>query len=136
MDKKHYMVGTKVIDTVDTAREEKLGPKTGNRIVVARLYYPATVKDEQRVEIPKKTVGEMYANAKMLPEKFPLIVYNHGYGGYVESNNNLCCQLAAQGFFVVSVGHAYEAGKLTLSDGTHILADKSIKKRMIQPRFE
>jgi len=78
----------------------------------------------------------MYADAKMLPDKFPLIVYNHGYGSYVEANNNLCCHLAAQGFFVAAVGHAYEAEKLVLSDGTQIPADKSIRKKMIQPYFK
>lgn len=131
-----YKVGTKIIDTIDMSREEKLGPKTGNRIVTARLYYPAVVKNENRVELPKKAVGEMYAEAEMISsEKFPLIVYNHGYGSYVEANNSLCCQLAAQGFFVASVGHAYEAKELTLANGTHILLDKSIKKLQIQPRF-
>lgn len=136
MTNKSYIVGTKVIDTIDTTREEKLGPKTGKRVVMARLYYPAVQKNGKKVEIPKKTVGEMYTDAEMIQEKFPLIVYNHGYGSGVESNNNLCCQLAAQGFFVAAVGHAYEAEKLTLSDGTVILTDKSIQKKMMQPRLK
>ena len=134
---KQYKVGTIVIEIIDTERKEVLGPATGNRVVTARLYYPAMVKKEQQVVvIPKKTVGEMYADAEPVQEKFPLIVYNHGYGSYVEANNNLCCQLAAKGYVVAAVGHAYEAEKLTLSDGTEILADKSIRKRQIQPRFK
>lgn len=131
-----YTVGTKIIDVIDKSRDEKLGPKTGNRVVVARLYYPAVVANDSKVEIPGKAVGEMYANAEMIRNvRFPLIIYNHGYGAYMESNNSLCCQLAENGYIVASVGHAYEAEKLILSDGTQILLDKSIRKRMLQPRF-
>ena len=132
----NYKVGTTVIDTIDEKRQEVLGPATGNRVVMARLYYPAIVKEEQQVVIPKKTVGEMYADAQPVQTKFPLIIYNHGYGSYVEANNNLCCQLAARGYVVAAVGHAYEAEKLTLSDGTEILLDKSIRKKQIQPQIK
>ena len=133
--KNQYKVGTKVIDTIDVGRKEVLGATVGDRVVVARLYYPAVVKNEEKVVIKNKTVGEMYENAEPIQEKFPLIIYNHGYGSYVEANNNLCCQLAERGYFVVSVGHAYEASKLTLSNGTEILLDKSIRKKQIQPIF-
>ena len=136
MMKNQYKVGTKVIDTIDVGRKEVLGATAGDRVVVARLYYPAVVKNEEKVVIKNKTVGEMYENADPIQEKFPLIIYNHGYGSYVEANNNLCCQLAERGYFVVSVGHAYEASKLTLSNGTEILLDKSIRKKQIQPFFK
>ena len=136
MMKNQYKVGTKVIDTIDVGRKEVLGATVGDRVVVARLYYPAVVKNEEKVVIKNKTVGEMYENADPIQEKFPLIIYNHGYGSYVEANNNLCCQLAERGYFVVSVGHAYEAAKLTLSNGTEILLDKSIRKKQIQPFFK
>ena len=136
IQEKQYKVGTIVLETVDSERKEVLGPATGNRVITARLYYPANVKNEKQVVIPKKTVGEMYADAEPVQEKFPLIVYNHGYGSYVEANNKLCCQLAAQGYVVAAVGHAYEAEKLILSDGTEILADKSIRKKQIQPQIK
>ena len=131
-----YKVGTKVIDTIDETREEVLGPAMGNRVVTARLYYPAVIKNEKQVVIPKKTAGEMYADAEPVREKFPLVLYNHGYGSYVEANNNLCCQLAANGYIVAAVGHAYEAEKLVLPDGTEILVDKSIRKKQIQPQIK
>lgn len=136
MQENSYQVGTTVMETIDAKRAEVLGPATGNRIVTARLYYPAMVKEEKQVIIPKKTVGEMFANAEPVQGKFPLIIYNHGYGFYVEANNNLCCQLAAQGYIVAAVGHAYEAEKLTLSDGTVIPADKNIRRRQIEPRLK
>lgn len=136
IQEKQYKVGTTVIETVDVERKELLGPAAGNRVVTARLYYPAIVKNEKQVVIPKKTVGEMYADAETVPEKFPLIIYNHGYGSYVEANNNLCCQLAASGYLVAAIGHAYEAEKLVLADDTEILIDKSIRKKQIQPQIK
>ena len=131
-----YRVGTTRFDVTDETREEKLGPKTGKRMVTVRLYYPAIVKDEEKVEIPKKTVGEMYKDAQMVTgEKFPLIVYSHGYGAYLESNNHLCCKLAEQGYVVAAVGHLYESDKLTLADGTEIPTDKEATGKVVQPRF-
>ena len=43
-----YKVGTIVIETTEEERKELLGPATGNRVVTARLYYPATVKNEKQ----------------------------------------------------------------------------------------
>lgn len=132
-----YQVGTKRFDVTDQSREEKLGPKTGKRMVTVRLYYPAVVAGEPLVEIPKKTVGEMYKDAQMVTgDKFPLIVYSHGYGAYLESNNHLCCKLAEQGYVVAAVGHLYESDKQTLADGTEIPTDKEAMGKVVQPRFK
>lgn len=134
---KTYQVGTKRFDITDETREEKLGPKTGNRMVAVRLYYPATVVDEEKVVLPKKAVGEMYKDAQIVTsEKFPLIIYNHGYGAYLESNNHLCCELVKRGYVVAAVGHLYEASKITLCDGTEICADKEASGKVVQPRFK
>ena len=91
--------------------------KTGNRVVAARLYYSAKDDNELPVNV-KNAAGEMYQNPEFMNNgKHSLIVYNHGYGSYMEANNKLCCELAANGYIVVSVGHAYEASSLLLEDG-------------------
>lgn len=137
MNSKIYKVGTKRFDITDESREEKLGPKMGKRMVAVRLHYPAVVVDEEKEEIPKKTVGEMYRDAQMITgEKFPLIVYSHGYGAYMESNNHLCCELAARGYVVAVVGHLYESDKLTLCDGTVVEVDKEASGKVVFPRFK
>lgn len=137
MNSNMYKVGTTRFDIVDESREETLGPKTGKRKVAVRLYYPAIVTDEEKVEIPKKTVGDMYKNAQMVTgEKFPLIMYSHGYGAYMESNNHLCCKLAEQGYVVAAVGHLYECDKLTLCDGTVVEVDKEASGKVVFPRFK
>lgn len=123
------MIGTKIILGVYASREEKLGPKTGNRVVAARLYYSAKDDNELPVNV-KNAAGEMYQNPEFMNNgKHSLIVYNHGYGSYMEANNKLCCELAANGYIVVSVGHAYEASSLLLEDGavTRIILKKPNK---------
>lgn len=131
-----YQVGTTRFDVIDESREEKLGPKTGKRMMTVRLYYPAVVTTEEKVEIPKKTMGDMYKDAPIVTgEKFPLIVYSHGYGAYLESNNHLCCKLAENGYVVAAIGHLYESDKQTLADGTEIPTDKEAMGKVVQPRF-
>lgn len=137
MSTKTYQVGTKRFDIVDESREETLGPKTGKRKVAVRLYYPAIVTDEEKVEIPKKTVGDMYKDAQMVTgQQFPLIMYSHGYGAYMESNNHLCCKMAEQGYVVAVVGHLYESDKIILCDGTEVCADKEAAAKVVFPRLK
>lgn len=59
------MIGTKIISGVDASREEKLGPKTGNRVVAARLYYSAKDDNELLVNV-KNVAGEMYQNPEFM----------------------------------------------------------------------
>lgn len=134
-EKEKIVVGTEIISSVDEKRDEKLGNKDGKRIISARVYYPATFDGELLAKV-KRAAGEMYYRPEILNNgKMPLVVYNHGYGSYMEANNKLCCELAKNGYFVVSVGHAYESSPLELSDGSVIKIDKSIMKRQISPRI-
>lgn len=133
----NLIIGTKIISGVDESRKEKLGFQTGYRKVSARIYYPAKYNGEKKVEFLKKSAGEMYDNAEIYTDKkLPLIVYSHGYGSYIESNNKLCCELAANGFFVVSVGHSYEADSIVMEDGEVIKLDKTIRKKQINPMLK
>lgn len=126
------IVGTTIITGIDESRDEKLGTKTGKRMVSARLYYPSGYNGEPEVVI-KNAAGRMYRNTDILSGKKPLVIYNHGYGSYMEANNKLCCELAEAGYFVVSVGHAYESAYMELADGSGIELDKSVKSKQIDP---
>lgn len=133
MSETKYLVGTKVISTVDNTRAEELGPMTGSRVVSARLYYPAKQGTGSLTTVPD-AIGTMYKDAEPVgDEQFPIIVYNHGYGLPVESNNYLCCELAAEGYLVIAVGHAYEASEITMENGTVIKQDKNVPKKMMKP---
>lgn len=150
-----YAVGTECFTVVDDTRTEVLGPGVGSRKIAVRVYYPTdkeAVKDMERADIfterklkalekayhinSKKIAPEMlkanyYEGATHVEnQKFPLIIYNHGYNAYVECNTFLCCELASNGYIVASVGHAYEAIANEYEDGTYDLYDKKINKMM------
>ncbi len=144
-----YAVGTERFTVTDESREEVLGPKCGPRKLEVRLYYPVSKEmtegktrmelSQERVkalkkaymvkEIPEGLVRpECYVDVPQVEGKFPLVIYNHGYGsGCVEANVLLCCELASNGYIVVSVGHAYEAVICEFEEGTVALYDKDIK---------
>lgn len=146
-----YAVGTERFTVTDDTREEVLGPKCGPRRLEVRLFYPTckdavdgkermklsedrikTIQKSYRVkELPESLVcPECYTEVPQVEGKFPLVIYNHGYGsGYAEGNTLLCCELASNGFVVAAIGHAYEAAICEFDDGTVALYDKGIKLR-------
>lgn len=152
-----YGVGTTCFSVVDENRQEILGKEREKRKVAVRMYYPvdkektqglkkgkifseAKIKALQKNFFIKRMIGkisneaEYYDNIEISTrEKFPLIMYSHGYGSYMESNTFLCCELASQGYIVASVGHSYEAIELEHEEGHSILYDKSLNKKMTQP---
>lgn len=145
-----YAVGTERFAVTDITREEVLGPKCGPRRLEVRLYYPVCKEvtvGKERMELSEERVQALQKayHVKQLPEglvrpecfteipqvdgKFPLVIYNHGYGnGYAEGNTMLCCELASNGYIVASIGHAYEAAICEFDDGSAVLYDKEINK--------
>ena len=149
-----YAVGTETFTVTDTARKELLGsdPEKPRKISV-RMYYPTLKQDVEGMqralvfsERKKAAVQKTYAVGRIddellkadyyegarrpTGEKFPLIMYNHGYNGYVEANTFLCIELASHGYIVASVGHAYEAAENDYEDGSFDLFDRNIRKIM------
>lgn len=148
-----YAVGTECFSITDDSRTEVLGPGEGPRKIAVRLYYPTdkanvtglekadvfTVRKlkalskayHMKIKDPSTLKADYYENVPYVEDrKFPLIIYNHGYNGYVECNTFLCCQLASNGYIVASVGHAYEAVANEYDDGSFDVYDKHINKIM------
>lgn len=154
-----YAVGTFTF-TVKNDREEVLRPGT-KRSLSARVYYPALpesvkgltkslymsrnmfkgLKDMFRIpmDYDKKTAegeneSECYENAPRIEGKtFPLIVFNHGYQSFRESNSLLCIDLASRGYVVISIGHPLEGLCTEYDDGTCVFGDKKIFKEAQKP---
>lgn len=133
-----YSVGTETFTITDNSRREIFGNASGNRKIPVRVYYPAkpesstmqpaAVFSERKLAAVKKTyhiksmpeemlTAKFYLNAPHADGMFPVILFSHGYNGYVEGNNMLCCCLASEGYFVASVGHAFEACENDYDDG-------------------
>lgn len=148
-----YAVGTETFSIVDHERTERLGPGEGPRKIYVRMYYPTskdsvegkekapifterTLQELQKTFHFKMPEGELpkadyYEGAEHVDgQKFPLVIYNHGYGAYAEANTFLCCELASNGYIVATVGHAYEAVANEYEDGSFDLMDKNINKFM------
>lgn len=150
-----YAVGTECFTVVDDTRTEVLGPGEGPRRIAVRVYYPtyksnvnglekAAIFTERKLKglekafhvsskkiDPELLKGDYYEGvAHVENQKFPLIIYNHGYNAYVEANTFLCCEMASNGYIVASVGHAYEGVANEYEDGTYDMYDKKINKMM------
>ena len=151
-----YAVGTEMFSIIDENRREVLGNAEGNRKITVRMYYPVSKSDvsgkpkakifsDRKAEALSKAYhikdfskfpneADYYENAEAVKgEKFPLIIYNHGYNSYVECNTFLCCELASNGYVVASVGHAYEAIENDYQDGSFDYYDKSLNKKVTTP---
>ena len=148
-----YVVGTTCFSVVDESRKEILGEGNVNRKIAIRMYYPAEKEDikgkekagifsEKKGKAVRRAfhvrkvdaamnVADYYENVPVSPnEKFPLILFSHGYNSYVEANTFLCCDLASHGYIVASIGHAFEAVENDYDDGSSDLYDKRINKLM------
>lgn len=140
------MIGTNNITLSDPLRKEVLGKKDGYRKVTVRFYYPCKEDPDMRktdglTDVSRKWMGRkknfalydsriaLYEDAVIKDGRFPLILFNHGYGGFTEQNNDLCRYLAEQNYIVASVGHSYEAGETVYEDGTSTFFDRYLRNR-------
>ena len=67
-----------------------------------------------------KAIAHSVAGAKPLHtrERFPILIFNHGYECYPAQNTALSERLASHGYIVVSIGHPHDAVDLRLANGT------------------
>lgn len=102
---------------------------TGEHKVATSLY---SWTDESRIET-YNDLGE-YREVTVevwYPEedgKYPLILFDHGGTGVIESNTSTCKELASNGYIVVSIGHPYNSmyirntsGKITIADQQYLM---------------
>lgn len=156
-----YAVGTFTY-TVRDDRPEALNP-SAMRSVASRVYYPVPKDrvegcvrarslsrhaaegirrifrlrlDYDRMEASGENRSECYENAPR-PDgvKFPLVVFNHALASYREGNSFLCIDLASHGYVVISVAHALDALCTEFDDGSFVAFDRSIPKKLYQPRI-
>lgn len=57
-------------------------------------------------------------NAPTIPNKtFPILIYNHGYGGFTQVYQTIFEDLVSHGYIVVSIGHENESALLIKENG-------------------
>ena len=148
--------------TVKNDREETMYNAIGSqRSVPVKVFYPAmkeAVKElpkarymsratidairknlfvplkYEKVESDGTNRSECYENAPFIEgERFPLILFNHGLGSFIEAHTFLYIELASHGYIVASLGHPYEGMITELDDGTVYKMAKGIRSKAYSP---
>lgn len=109
------------------------------RIIPVQAWYPAKPGDEPRepylddvvrsaladfTRVPKFLLPQnpSYSrlNAPAVPGRFPVVVFNHGFGSFQKQSTSLMEELASHGSVVLSVGHPSESLVVQFADGTSL----------------
>ncbi len=129
------------------------GAVTGNlpvepRSVKVRFWYPAQfaasaprARYTHDVAIPGKPVfrwatqGAAVAGATALTgQRFPLVLFSHGYAGWSEHSSNLAEALAAKGYVVAAIDHGdlpFDSTPSFLVSFGNVLLDRALDQREV-----
>ena len=138
-----YIIGTDLFMWEDTYRDEWFTKdKIDTRKIVVQIWYPASEKSDSlypymdnhnlriesianRIEKSKSFIkpigdvkGNSYYKAKPINQKFPLIIFSHGLGGYKTQNSINIETLVSKGYIVVAPDHTYDATITIFPDGS------------------
>ncbi|AEY66833.1 isoform II [Clostridium sp. BNL1100] len=140
-----YLVGTVTYDWIDENRlEEATKDPDDKRELMVQVWYPAEnsdnmkrapyIKDFSEISkgieksngIPsvlfshlKYVESNSYSNAKLSgkQQKYPLLIFSHGFGLFRNANTFQVEELASQGYIVVGIDHTYDAMATVFSNG-------------------
>lgn len=150
-----FSVGYKSFEFTDEKRDDPYNPGHKRRLKVT-VWYPSqdhlklesygseerismerTLKDEKIAPSDLKTFMEQFdrlkvyksANANAAKGKFPVILFEHGYGATSGSYQSLIQELVSHGYIVVATHHPYIADDVLFKNGTEALQDvEKVKK--------
>jgi hypothetical protein len=158
-----YAVGTFTYTVYNDCEETMYNAVGTMRSIPVKVFYPAareSVKDlpkarymskatidairknlfvplkYEKVESDGTNRMECYENAPFIEgERFPLILFNHGLGSFIEAHTFLYIELASHGYIVASLGHPYEGMITELDDGTVYKLAKGMTSKAYSPLF-
>jgi len=126
-----YPVGTRTLYLTDPNRVEMHeGARSGNREVVAQLWYPAaTAKWRKAMYRKRKETSRRSSyqavlkthslqDAPMAAGRFPVLLYNCAWWGFRNRSTCMTQDLASHGFVVVGLSHPYNSSMVELADGS------------------
>ncbi|MFH1314249.1 MAG: hypothetical protein ABIJ00_13620 [Candidatus Eisenbacteria bacterium] len=120
----HREITVRVWYPGDAAKEASTAPYYENaEVIVGRFGYPSTLlglTTHSNIEIP----------VSRDEDKYPVILFNHGWGEHAAQNTVLMEELASHGYIVFSLAHHYEAKFWAYPDGKLGLLDPG------SPRFQ
>ncbi|HCR71329.1 MAG TPA: hypothetical protein DIW23_07800 [Anaerolineae bacterium] len=140
-----YQVGTKIFELNDTSRKELFSGEDESRKFMIQVWYPADAKDSdekapwmENAEIFAPTIATYinmpsyflnhlglveipaYKDSALATseEKFPVILFSHGWNGFNAQNAGQALELASRGYVVIGIQHTYGAVVTVFPDGT------------------
>lgn len=139
-----HAIGVTSYEWMDTERTDE-HPKTpsGHRRIVVKMWYPAAPSNAPAEPYLNKLHAEGLARALKLPgyalshlslvpthahrdiglpagnEKFPVVLFSHGYPMPATSGSFAAEELASHGYVVVSINHTYDTAFVVFQDGTN-----------------
>ncbi|HVY90523.1 MAG TPA: dienelactone hydrolase family protein [Hyphomonadaceae bacterium] len=163
----HYLVGTHIYRWIDTSRPEQATDDTSDkRNVVVQAWYPAAANASGPHSIYMDGLKALPDNVEGLPSfllrsfggidthgitdapisddlrKWPVIVFQNGYGASRAFYTGLITQLASRGYVVLAVDNPYEAVVTQLADGSvvytveHFLENDPDRTRFMKGRLD
>jgi dienelactone hydrolase len=134
-----YPVGTRTLYLTDPNRlEMHEGARSGNREVVAQLWYPAATAKGQKAMYRRRketTLRSSYQavlkthslqDAPMAAGRFPVIVHNSAWWGFRSRGTFMTQDLASHGFVVIAISHPYNSSMVEMADGSVADPDYSL----------
>jgi predicted dienelactone hydrolase len=135
-----YLVGTTTLYLKDSSRIEDAAPGGQQaRELVVQIWYPAQVSDKKFARYRElKTTRAVSSYQSVLATNsrldapvanggapFPVILFNHGWGGRRTNDTFLTEELASHGYVVASIDHTYNAAVVVFPDGRVVHGDGS-----------
>ncbi len=146
-----YQVGTSWFVVADSGRRERFA-SGGHREFPVKVWYPVapgtagTLAPYARTEemglgglVPAILFEQgryirthSMTDAPLAPgqNRFPVLVFSHGYTGYAAQNTVQMEELASLGYFVFSIAHTGEASATPFPDGRVVRVDSAVMARM------
>jgi predicted dienelactone hydrolase len=127
-----YPVGTSILYFKDSTRIEDAAPAGGSaRELMVQLWYPAQPSHDRfaRYREPRETNAlssyqsvipthsRLDAPVALTGAPFPVILFNHAWGGRRTNDTFLTEELASRGYIVASIDHTYNASLVAFPDG-------------------
>lgn len=137
-----YPVGTTKLHLVDRTRPETFTPNASDhRELMIQVWYPAQMEPGDRLATYLEDMPFLYSHLSLVrthahldvpisnaQSSYPVLIFSHGYIGYVEQNLTQMEELASHGYVVCSIAHTYHAIATVFPDGRVVPVDSTVAK--------
>tara|TARA_R100001143_G_C3361089_1_gene135906 strand:+ start:1977 stop:3431 length:1455 start_codon:yes stop_codon:yes gene_type:complete len=153
-----YTVGTKDIFLKLDREEIITEDDTDKRKLMIKVWYPSHDSDghldpyideggrhgfAQKYGLPNSTFNyldkvntHVYRDATIADEKFPVLIFSHGYNSKANNYYALLSEIVSHGYIVFALNHTYESIGSTFPDGTKTFFDYQYAQKIESGTWE